>query len=65
MEENAAVTFVKAIIAGVTGEITLTVVASLVGLIIAAGIVSVFAWKFARKGYRFVVNALSGRAGKI
>lgn len=57
--------FVSGIIAGVTGEITLTTVASVVASIIGAGIVAIFAWKFARKGYNFVKNALSGRGGKI
>lgn len=57
--------FVSSVIAGVTGEITLTTVASVVATIIGAGIVAIFAWKFARKGYAFVKNALSGRGGKI
>lgn len=57
--------FVSGIIAGVTGEITLTTVASVVASIIGAGIVAIFAWKFARKGYNFVKNALSGKGGKI
>ena len=57
--------FVTGIIAGVTGEITLTTVAAVVAAIIGAGIVAIFAWKFARKGYNFVKNALSGRSGKI
>lgn len=57
--------FVTAIIGGVTGEITLTTVASVVAAIIGAGIVAIFAWKFARKGYAFVKNALSGRGGRI
>lgn len=57
--------FVTAIIGGVTGEITLTTVATVVASIIGAGIVAIFAWKFARKGYAFVKNALSGRGGRI
>ena len=57
--------FVSSIIAGVTGEITLTTVASVVAAIIGAGIVAIFAWKFARKGYTFVKNALSGKGGRI
>ena len=67
--EGAATTgmseFVTSILAGVTGEITLTMVASVVAGIIGAGIVSIFAWKFARKGFSFVKNALSGKNGKI
>lgn len=57
--------FVTAIIGGVTGEITLTAIATVIASIIGAGIVAIFAWKFARKGYAFVKNALSGRGGKI
>ena len=57
--------FVTAIIAGITGEITLTTVATVVASIIGSGIVAIFAWKFARKGYAFVKNALSGRGGKF
>ena len=57
--------FVTSIIAGVTGEITLTTVATVVASIIGAGIVAIFAWKFARKGYAFVKNALSGKGGRI
>lgn len=57
--------FVTAIIAGITGEITLTTVAAVVASIIGAGIVAIFAWKFARKGYAFVRNALSGKGGKF
>ena len=57
--------FVTSVIAGVTGEITLTTVAAVVASIIGAGIVAIFAWKFARKGYAFVKNALSGKGGRI
>lgn len=58
-------TFVDSIIAGITGSITLAEVATVIAAIIAAGIVAIFAWKFARKGYAFVKNALSGKGGKI
>ena len=57
--------FVSGIMTGVTSEITLTTVATVVAAIIGAGIVAIFAWKFARKGYNFVKNALSGKSGKI
>ena len=46
-------------------EITLAEVATVIAAIIAAGIVAIFAWKFARKGFAFVKNALSGKGGKI
>lgn len=57
--------FVTSIIGSVTSEISLTTVATTVGVIVAGGIVSIFAWKFGRKGYAFVKNALSGKGGKI
>lgn len=57
--------FVKAIFGSVTSNISLTLVASVVAAIIGAGIVSIFAWKFARKGYNFVKNALSGKSGRV
>lgn len=57
--------FVDGVLAGVTSHVTLADIATVVAAIIAAGIVAVFAWKFARKGYAFVKNALSGRGGKI
>lgn len=57
--------FVDGVISGVTGEITLAQVATVIAAIITAGIVAIFAWKFARKGFAFVKNALSGKGGKI
>lgn len=62
---NAMLDFAKSVMTAVTGEITLTQVALVVAGIITAGIVAIVAWRFARKGYRFVVNALSGRSGRI
>lgn len=64
-DPNAMKTFVDSIIAGITGQVTLTSVATVIAAIIGAGILAIFAWKFARKGYAFVKNALSGRGGKI
>lgn len=64
-ENDTISSFVQAIISSVTSNISLGVVAAVVGSIIAAGIVSMFAWKFGRKGYAFVKNALSGKAGKM
>lgn len=57
--------FVTSVTGGVTGSITMAQVGVVVASIVGAGIVAIFAWKFGRKGFRFVVNALSGRAGKI
>lgn len=53
------------VISSVTGKVTMAQVASTVGVIIAAGIVSIFAWKFGRKAYAFIKNALSGKNGRV
>lgn len=57
--------FVSGITSGITSNISLADVGTVVAAIIAAGIVAIFAWKFARKGFAFVKNALSGKAGKV
>ena len=57
--------FVKSVFGSITSSISLTTVAAVVAALIGAGIVAIFAWKFARKGYAFVKNALSGKGGKI
>lgn len=57
--------FVDAVIGGVTSNITLADVGLVVAAIISAGIVAMFAWKFARKGFAFIKNALSGKGGKV
>lgn len=62
---NAIKTFVDGVVGGVTGAVTLADIATVIAAIIGAGIVAIFAWKFARKGYAFVKNALSGKGGKI
>lgn len=62
---NGMQEFVTSITTAVTDEISLTTIATVVGVIIAAGITGIFAWKFARKGYNFVKNALSGKNGRI
>lgn len=62
---NVVKSFVESVLGGVTGSISLTDIATVIAAIIGAGIVAIFAWKFARKGYAFVKNALSGRGGKI
>lgn len=57
--------FVDSIIASVTSNVSLTTVATIVAAIIAAGIGAIVAWKFARKAYNFVKNALMGKSGRI
>ncbi len=57
--------FVSGISTAITEKITLSMVATTVASIIGAGIVGIFAWKFARKGYNFVKNALSGKNGNV
>lgn len=69
MDETATAISIKDFVSGITSSITSNVTLADVGIvvasIIAAGIVMMFAWKFARKGFAFVKNALSGKAGKI
>lgn len=62
---NGMLAFVEAAMGGVTTNVNLTMIAAVVAAIIGAGVLSMFAWKFARKGYHFVKNALAGRNGKI
>lgn len=49
----------------VTSHITLAQVGTALTVIIGAGIVAMFAWKFGRKGFAFIKNALSGKSGKM
>lgn len=63
--QTAIKDFVSGIMGGITSNITLADVGIVVAAIITAGIIAIFAWKFARKGFAFVRNALSGKAGKI
>ena len=65
VDTNQIKTFVDGVMGGVTSNITLANVGAVVAAIITAGIISIFAWKFARKGYAFVKNALSGKAGRV
>lgn len=62
---NSIKAFVESVIGGVTSNITMTDIATVLAAIIGAGIVAIFAWKFGRKGYAFLKNALSGKAGKV
>lgn len=64
-ESDGIKSFVEGVLGGVTSNISLATIATVVAAIIGAGIVAIFAWKFARKGYAFVKNALSGKNGKI
>lgn len=57
--------FISSVLGGVTSKITLAQVGTAVAAIIAAGIVAIFAWKFGRKGFAFLKNALSGKNGKV
>lgn len=64
-ETGGITDFVNAIIKAVSDNISLTTVAAVLAAIIGAGIVAMFAWKFGRKGFAFIKNALSGRGGKF
>lgn len=57
--------FVTSITGAVTSAVSLSDIAAIVGVIIAAGIGAIVAWKFGRKGYNYLKNALTGRGGKI
>lgn len=57
--------FVSGVMGGVTSNITLADVATVVAAIVGAGIVAIFAWKFGRKGFQFIKNALSGKNGNV
>lgn len=63
--ETSITSFVQSVIGGITSNITLADIGVVVAAIIGAGIVAFFCWKFARKGYRFVKNALSGKNASI
>lgn len=62
---NGIAEMTNGVITSVTGKVTMAQVASTVGIIIGAGIVSIFAWKFGRKAYAFIKNALSGKNGRV
>lgn len=57
--------FITSLQGSVTNKITLAQVGTAVASIIGAGIVAVFAWKFGRKGFAFLKNALSGKNGRV
>lgn len=57
--------FINSVAGGITQNITLADIGVIVASIIALGIVAIFAWQFARKGYNFAKNALMGKGGKI
>jgi hypothetical protein len=54
--------FVNSIISAITSNITIADIGTVVAVIVGAGI---FAWKMARKGFAFIRNSLSGKAGKL
>lgn len=63
--DGSMLSFVQSIFGAVSDKITLTTVAAVIAAIIGAGIVSIFAWKFARKGYNYVKKALEGKNGNV
>ena len=62
---DSMLSFVQSVFNAVTTHITLAQVATVIAAIIGAGIVAIFAWKFARKGFAFVRNALAGKSGRV
>lgn len=58
-------TLAQGVVSSVTEKVSMSQVAGVVGIIIGAGIVSIFAWKFGRKAYRYIKNALSGKNANV
>lgn len=58
-------TLAQGVVSSVTEKVSMTQVAAVVGIIIGTGIVSIFAWKFGRKAYRYIKNALSGKNANV
>ena len=58
-------TFVSSIISSVTGTVSLTDIASIVGVILAATLIIYFAWVFGRKGYNAILGVLRGKKAKM
>lgn len=57
-------TFVTSLIDKVKATITLTDLATIVGLILASTLVIYFAWVYGRKGLKAIIDALKGRQPK-
>ena len=58
-------TFVTAIIDKVKATITLTDIATVVGLILTATLVIYFAWVYGRKGFKAIMGVLKGHQPKV
>lgn len=56
--------FVTSVMGGVTSTISLADVALIVVALIGAGLAANFAWTYARKGYKFIVNSLKGKTNQ-
>ena len=57
--------FVTNIMGGVTSTISLGDVALIVVALIGSGLAANFAWTYARKGYKFIVNSLKGKNASV
>lgn len=57
--------FTEGIIGNVTSTVSLADVAGIVGVIIVAGLGAIVAWKFGRKGYNFIKNAIMGKGARF
>lgn len=57
-------TFVTSLIDKVKATITLTDLATIVGLILASTLVIYFAWVYGRKALKAIIDALKGRQPK-
>lgn len=58
---DAIKSFITSILTSVTGVLSIADVAAILAVIIAAVLGISFAWKFGRKGFAMIVNALTGR----
>lgn len=58
-------TFVTSLMDKVKATITLTDLATIVGLILAGTLVIYFAWVYGKKGLKAIIDALKGRLPKV
>ena len=65
LEGDTLLTYVQTIITAVTTAVPISMVVSVIGAIIAAIVVPLFVWKFGRKGFAAIRNALSGRGARF
>lgn len=65
MSETTIAQYVTQLIGNVTSAVSLADVVTAIGAIIAAIVVPLFVWKFGRKGFAAIRNALSGKGARF